>query len=70
MLGGSGLGAIIGPVLGSFVYAFGGYSFTFYFFAGVLFINLILTICLVPSILNKNKSVKQNLRDSLIEAHN
>lgn len=70
MLGGAGLGAIIGPVIGSVVYGIGGYAFTFYFFAGVITINLTLNTLLVPSVLNHNRLVTGMMdRKEKLQAH-
>ena len=69
-LGVGGLGQIIAPVIGSAVYGFGGYAFTFYFLAVLLTINLGVNTILVPSVLNQNRKVTSLIdRQEKLQAH-
>lgn len=49
-----GLGNIIGPVLGSFIYGFGGYDLTMYIFAGFTLLIALICAYFLPSSLNEN----------------
>lgn len=49
----TGLGLMLGPSVGSFVYGYFGYAVTFYFFSLFIFIALILQIVLIPNAVNK-----------------
>lgn len=48
-----GLGLMLGPVLGQLIYSGVGYAPTFYIFAGILSVSLIIVIIIIPGHLNK-----------------
>jgi MFS family permease len=47
-----GLGLMIGPSIGSFLYGYLNYAWTFYFFSILIGINLILLVIYIPNKLN------------------
>jgi len=46
------IGLMIGPVMGSFIYGFVGYQFTFYIIAAILLACCILVFFVLPNELN------------------
>jgi predicted MFS family arabinose efflux permease len=42
-----------GPVIGSLIYGFVGYEYTFYCFSGIIGLGLIASLILLPTRLNK-----------------
>ena len=50
-----GFGMILGPPLGSLIYGLSNYATTFYFFAALIFISMILCYVFIPNRLNKNE---------------
>ena len=50
-----GFGMILGPPLGSLIYGFSDYATTFYFFAALVFISMILCNVFIPNSFNKNE---------------
>ena len=50
----AGIGLMLGPVMGAFIYAYVGYMGTFFIFAGVLFLSGCSVYLALPSSLNRN----------------
>jgi MFS family permease len=50
----AGVGLMIGPVIGAFLYSAFGYFFTFFVFGLMLFLNLLVTYWVTPDFLNQN----------------
>ncbi len=50
----------MGPVIGTLIYGFVGYQFTFYILAGVLSLSFLTAIFLLPNRINKYKNDKPN----------
>ena len=48
----AGIGLMLGPVIGSFLYQYLDYMGTFFAFAGILFVNCILVMFVLPKSLN------------------
>jgi hypothetical protein len=44
-----GCGLIFGPLVGSLLFAIGGYSFTFYFFGSLFFVFAIFILRIFPA---------------------
>lgn len=67
---GAGVGSILGPVIGSIVYAHVGYQGAFYTFGGLIFLNLLMSQFLIPDFINNNKKTDDAIEgksESLIE---
>ena len=47
-----GIGLMLGPVIGVSLYQYADFEMTFYIFAGVLFLGMILVACAIPNHLN------------------
>jgi len=48
----SGIGLMIGPVIGGFLYTLTNYFWTFVFFSGILFLSGTFTLIVTPNSLN------------------
>ena len=55
-----GLGLLLGPVVGTTIYRFAHYEFTFYILAVVLSISLTTAFFMIPNRINKYKNDKPN----------
>ncbi len=55
-----GLGLLLGPVIGTSIYQFAGYEWTFYSLAGILILSLIIAIFMLPNRINKYSNDKPN----------
>ena len=53
-----GFGLVIGPPVGSFLYGYFGYAWTFYSISVLMGINIILCLFLLPNKLNKNRTAR------------
>jgi hypothetical protein len=49
----AGLGLMMGPVIGSFIYASLQYMYTFFVFSGIMLLNCILVSIILPNSLNQ-----------------
>lgn len=50
----TGIGLMLGPVIGGFFYSFFGYFGSFACFSGVIFFSMIVSLLITPSALNGN----------------
>ena len=50
----TGIGLMIGPIIGGFIYNSLGYFATFFIFGIILFVNLIIAYLFCPDYLNKS----------------
>ena len=57
----TGLGLMIGPVIGGFLYVTVGYFWSFAVFGGILCVSLAITMFITPNILNA--SIFENEED-------
>lgn len=44
-----GLGAMVGPLIGSFAYAHGGFTFALFLFSAILIVCIVLLVTIVPA---------------------
>lgn len=49
----AGIGLMVGPVIGGFLYQYFGYFTTFFLFAVLIFINFLIALLITPDTLNK-----------------
>lgn len=63
-----GIGLMLGPVLGQLIYSAVKYAWTFYIFAGILSVALIIVIIIIPSHLN-NVPFDQSKQPSIAESN-
>jgi MFS family permease len=52
------LGLLLGPVIGTLIFSFAKYEFTFYYLAGILSISLVTAFFLLPNRVNKYQNDK------------
>lgn len=64
------MGLVLGPVLGSLIFSFVGYMFTFIIFAAILFVGVILMTTLLPKQLNSKQDVTNTDSKSESEKEN
>ena len=65
-----GVGLLVGPPLGSIVYGFAGYAWTFYTFAILIAISTVFSSLFLPNALNKNKNdANVESRATLVQTH-
>jgi MFS family permease len=50
----TGIGCMIGPVLGGFLYVGFGYFWTFFIFGGICLISLVVTLIITPTSINES----------------
>ena len=62
------IGFMIGPLLGSIIYGYCGYTYTFYAFSGIIFLTYLLQIITISKKLNKEQNIP-NFRETLIQSH-
>lgn len=55
----TGIGLIMGPLIGSLLFAYGGYSFTFHVFAALFMTTACLIKCLFPEHIDRVEEVKE-----------
>jgi MFS family permease len=55
----AGVGLMVGPVIGGFLFTAFDYFFTFFIFSLILAINLIVSIVITPSSLNQSVSSEE-----------
>lgn len=55
-----GIGLMVGPIMGGFLYFAFGYFVTFMIFCGMVLIGLLTTIFLTPNYLNENEEEDEN----------
>jgi MFS family permease len=61
---------MLGPVLGSLIYAKAGYELTFYIFGGILGAALIIVIIILPWSLNHTKVNEVEIMEKEVETRN
>jgi MFS family permease len=64
----TGIGLIAGPIIGSFLYAFGGYAFTFLFFGTIFFIVSPFIFKLFPSRIDALIEIGNSSASALLES--
>lgn len=66
---GAGVGSILGPVIGSILYAQIGYKGSFYAFGGLILVNLIFSLICIPNFINNtvNEDANNDKSESFIE---
>jgi len=55
-----GVGLLLGPVIGTSIYSFAEYEFTFYILAGLLFCSFLTAVIMLPNRINKYTNDKPN----------
>ncbi|XP_046858315.1 MFS-type transporter SLC18B1-like [Xenia sp. Carnegie-2017] len=57
----SGIGLTIGPLLGGFLYEFGGFGLPFFVLAGLLLVSLPIVVCTLPHVSEESSSKDEDI---------
>lgn len=60
-----GVGDMIGPAVGSFIYAFAGFAGTFLLFSAIIFLGIVFSVIMIPQSLNiRSDGIRQTSSSS------